>query len=374
MSHIIDSSINLKTIPSNVIVNGCIPFVFKKTFPKASISDFNGNLRDLQSKVADLVDKHILEGKCSFLLKLCTNFGKTVLSLYIISKYSKSKALIIVPRVEIIKQWNKSIKKFVKNKNIDVIGPLTLKNKILKRYEYDIIIIDEAHMLCDMIFNNLLYKFTPEILIGLTATPKKQLCGESFEMYKYFFHTMLSYSDITPFLIHPVFLNFKPTIEYINIFINHTRKRVKNYSLMLKSLSENIERVNFIVNIIRSYINKHKLNSLILTKRKYSATRIFDILKEDFNCTLNIDLDKSHTKNSEVEVLIGTYSKIGVGFDDSKWKMLFILDNVIDIEQAKGRIRYNNFLLVDFVDNDELFIEHWNTRKKFYESKGGTIK
>jgi hypothetical protein len=72
-------------------------------------------------------------------------------------------------------------------------------------------------------------------------------------------------------------------------------------------------------------------------------------------------------------MLIGTYQKIGVGFDDDTFNVIILLDNVANVIQSEGRIRINNFLLIDIVDNHDCFLPHWRLRKYWYTGRGATF-
>jgi hypothetical protein len=90
------------------------------------------------------------------------------------------------------------------------------------------------------------------------------------------------------------------------------------------------------------------------------------------------------------DILVGTRSKIGIGFDEKEiaigWNRpkeeggqrrinLVILDSVgLKIEQIAGRaFRAQIPVIIDIVDNHKNTKNHYSVRKKWYESRNGVI-
>jgi superfamily II DNA or RNA helicase len=134
------------------------------------------------------------------LLVAATGTGKTVISAFdykrILEKKPNATLLFVAHRKEILIQSLATFRGILKNNNfgqlwVDGIEPnnyehvfasiQTFKNRLknisLTNKFYDFIIIDEVHHIAASSYRPLLNYFTPDILLGLTATPER-MSGE----------------------------------------------------------------------------------------------------------------------------------------------------------------------------------------------------
>lgn len=130
------------------------------------------------------------------LVVAATGTGKTVISAfdfkYFLKEHPKAKLLFIAHRKEILKQAMVTFRGVLKDNNfgellVDGIYPSnysavfasvqSLKSKFdelnLSSDYYDFIIIDEVHHIAATSYRPVLEKFSPKILLGLTATPER---------------------------------------------------------------------------------------------------------------------------------------------------------------------------------------------------------
>lgn len=116
-----------------------------------------------------------LQGKQFGILNLCPRFGKINVAIKILKKgFSKdAKVLIAYPDIEIKKSWISDFKKFgYVNKNVVFSTHMSLKK--LVNEQYDLIIIDEIHLLSEAqikIVQQL--NINNKKLLGLTGTLSK---------------------------------------------------------------------------------------------------------------------------------------------------------------------------------------------------------
>ena len=82
--------------------------------------------------------------------------------------------------------------------------------------------------------------------------------------------------------------------------------------------------------------------------------------------------DEKNSHNEECRIIVGTYGKLGVGYD-SKRNMIMFLSDKTDIRQNEGRGRGVDTLIVDIVDNFRTFETHWKKREQWYLKRGATI-
>jgi len=145
--------------------------------------EFNGTLRENQEIVVNTYLKHVNE--CKFgggLLELPCAYGKTVLSLNIISKLKK-KTFIIVHKEFLMNQWIERIEQFLPKARIGkiqgqiididdkdiVIGmlqSLSMKEYPSSLFEtFGLTIIDEVHHISSEVFSNSLFKLVTKYML-----------------------------------------------------------------------------------------------------------------------------------------------------------------------------------------------------------------
>jgi len=130
------------------------------------------------------------------LLVAATGTGKTVLSAFdykrFKDKFPRARLLFVAHKKEILLQSQETFRHVLRNANfgelwVDGLEPSsydfvfasvqTLNNRIdqlnLSDSYYDFIIIDEVHHISASSYRPILEKFTPQILLGLTATPER---------------------------------------------------------------------------------------------------------------------------------------------------------------------------------------------------------
>jgi hypothetical protein len=114
----------------------------------------------------------------------------------------------------------------------------------------------------------------------------------------------------------------------------------------------------------------------VLCKRVDHVRILRDKLRErgENVCTL---VGNEQTYDKDARILIGTYSKCGVGFDHVKLDSLFLCSDIVDFEQIHGRVFRKKGtipLFIDLVDKFPTLKSHWYERKKLYEEMGGDIE
>jgi len=130
------------------------------------------------------------------LLVAATGTGKTVISAFDYKRFRQenptSKLLFIAHRKEILQQAQATFQGVLKDQNfgelwVDGLMPdrmeyvfasiQTFNNRIeefnLSPNYYDFIVIDEVHHIAASSYRSILEKFTPSVLLGLTATPER---------------------------------------------------------------------------------------------------------------------------------------------------------------------------------------------------------
>lgn len=254
------------------------------------------------------------------------------------------------------KRWNKSTKSWVPKKlgiYKDTIGML---------------IVDEAHVACASEMSRALLYFNPRIAVALTATPQREDgMDKALELYfgEYKTTRIIRIAQ-DPFTVYRLPTGIKPAFTR-NAFGK------KDWNSVITSLIENETRNKLIIDLIKKFST---FTILVLTKRKTHCDILAKELKKlGITNTVMTGTTKKYDKTARV--LLSTYSKLGVGFDDGRLNMLIVACSVKQVEQYAGRLRDSagkKRVVIDLVDSDPNCQSHWSERRKWYISRNGDIK
>jgi len=366
------------------------PFPFG---PSASvISSFNGQLRPKQVVARDECLKLLEKERC-VILAAQPGFGKTITSIDIMCRMNQ-KTVIFVKQLLITNQWIaaletyapskvvqhvKSGKKINKNADVYILNPLLLKPhqtlekklKALQRHEFEhvkLLIVDELHQVVSNVLLRAFFKVQPDYLIGLSATPRRPSNDPFKKAIDWFFGS----NTVGDQLLHKH--------EVYMIKTSFTPDEIKyngssvDWNHILTTQSEDEDRNNTIVDIV---ISRPDRVWLILVKRVLHAEKLKTLLERKNKICETLTGSKT-SFDKQCKILIGTTSKIGVGFDHSPINALFVAADVVEyFEQFLGRcMRVPNQVPVvyDMEDSFSILKRHAKIRLNTYLKHGGEIK
>ena len=356
---------------------------------------FTGVLRENQMKI---VEKYMNYIKTSFggLLDIYCGFGKTVLALKIISLV-KLKTLIIVHKGFLMDQWEERIKQFlpearigriqgqiidIENKDI-VIG--MLQSLSMKEYpedqfaDFGLTIIDEVHHISAEIFVRALQKIVTTYTLGLSATMnRKDGLTKVFKMFLGDIIHKEKREQENIVLIKAV--NYIVNDEEFNQ-IEYDYRGNPKYSTMISKLCTFNPRSELILSIL---IKELELNSkqqiLILAHNKNLLVYLFKAIEHRNIATVGYyiggmkqhDLKLSENK----QIIIATYSMAAEALDIKSLTSLVLATPKTDVEQAVGRIlrvKHSQPLIIDIIDQHNIFKKQWLKRRAFYHKNNYNI-
>ena len=360
--------------------------------------EFKGKLRDNQkTPVNTYLDKVTKdkEGGCG-LLDLPCGFGKTSLSLYILSCLKK-KTLVLVHKEFLFNQWIERIQQFLPNARIGKIqGPvIDIENKdivlgmiqsiSMKEYDpsvfssFGLTIIDEVHHISSEVFSNSLFKLVTKYMLGLSATMNRK--DGTTKVFKMFLGDVV-FKD-TSKQEHDVVvraLNYVCDDEDFNETVYDFRGNPQ-FSTMITKLCSFNRRSEFILTVLVDMLKENpKQQIMILAHNKSLLKYLYDAVSTREIATVGYyvggmkekDLKESESK----KVIIATYAMAAEGLDIKTLTTLIMATPKTDIEQSVGRIlreKHSSPIVVDIVDKHDIFQKQWYKRKKFYEKKGYNI-
>ena len=344
-----------------------------------------------QQAMETLQDKHAV------FLALHTGFGKTATTVYLtlkllplIKDIRKRKCIIVTHFSTLHKQWSDEFKKYSNLKvqivssigsldedaDVYVIGALksskitnidTFSSFNFNCINAGILVIDEAQAATNSIFTKSIFKFKPEYLIGLSATPDRPDGLEKL-FYKVFTpkKDFIIRAEIKNFTVIKMQTPFKPEVKY-KVFQGRT---IIDWKYIKDQQELNEERQRYVADKVREYPERR---ILILCDRIENTKNIYEMIKEDQD-SVDFLAESKKTWDENTRVLVAGTKKAGVGFDPKGFDMLMLASDSKDVRQFEGRIRLHDNIVMDFVDNNSVLESHWKLREQWYIQRGATIE
>jgi superfamily II DNA or RNA helicase len=358
---------------------------------------FKGCLRDNQLPVVnayfDAIKNDNINGG---LLELPCAYGKTVLSLYIISKLKK-KTLIIVHKEFLLNQWIERINEFLPNarvgkiqgKKIDIdekdIVICMLQSLSMKEYPVSIFnrfglsIIDEVHHISSEVFSNSLFKIVTKYNLGLSATMERK--DGTSKVFKMFLGNVIfkgKHDDSHAVIVRGI--EYLVDDDEFNE-IKYDYRGNPMYSTMISKLCDYNRRSEFILTVISDLlIENSNQQIMVLAHNKNLLKYLHDAIKHRNIATVGyyiggmkeIALKETETK----KIVIATYAMAAEALDIKTLTTLIMATPKTEIEQSVGRIlrvKHSNPIVIDIIDNHKIFKNQWNKRKTFYKKQNYKI-
>ncbi len=356
--------------------------------------EFNGQLRDYQIPVVDKYIQHVTSSKNKVgggggLLELPCAYGKTVLSINIIS-HLKKKTLVIVHKEFLMNQWIERIQQFLPNAKVGkiqgqiididnkdiVIG--MLQSLSMKEYpasifeSFGLTIIDEVHHISSEVFSNCLFKLVTKYMLGLSATMNRK--DGTTNVFKMFLGEVIFKGKREE--------QMNVIVRAINYYVNDedfNREEIDfrgnpAYSTMISKLCDYNRRTEFILKIISDMILENPNQQImILAHNKSILKYLHDAIKHRNITTCGYyvggmkeqALKETETKN----IVIATYAMASEALDIKTLTTLIMITPKTDIQQSVGRIlreKHSQPIVVDIIDSHSIFQNQWKKRRLFY--------
>jgi superfamily II DNA or RNA helicase len=358
------------------------------TLDPGSSSAFTGTLRPDQQQVRDDAMRSLNETG-SIVISAQPGFGKTITSIEMICAINVP-TVIFVKQAMIMGQWTAAIAKYAPSKkvanitskkamdpdaDIYLMNPIILKKPLNETrflasdFEHiKLVVVDELHQIVTKVLHRAFFKFQPDYLVGLSATPYRPKMDPFEPAIAWFFGSRVVGSKL--FRKHTVYCvktGFRPETRVQP----HTGKL--DWSSVLTSQAEDAKRNQIIVDAVRRFPER---TWLILVKRVQHARTLQALLSKEGVDSETI-LGSSREFDKSAKILIGTTPKIGVGFDHAPIDALCMAADVLEyFEQFLGRcMRRQDVepIVVDFEDAFNPLLKHLKSRVQKYREHGGEV-
>jgi superfamily II DNA or RNA helicase len=359
--------------------------------------EFNGKLRENQEIVVNTYLQHVNNvGFGGGLLELPCAYGKTVLSLNIIS-HLKKKTFIIVHKEFLMNQWIERIQQFLPTAKVGKIqGPIIdidnkdivigmLQSLSMKEYpasvfeSFGLTIIDEVHHISSEVFSNSLFKIVTKYMLGLSATMNRK--DGTTHVFKMFLGDVIfkGKRDEERAVTVRAIEYYVDDDDFNEVKLDYRGK--PQYSTMISKLCEYSRRSEFILKVLSDMLNENsKQQIMILAHNKNILKYLHDAVSHRNIATVGYyigGMKESALKETETKkVVIATYAMAAEALDIKTLTTLIMATPKTDIEQSVGRIlreKHSSPIVVDIVDSHDLFKNQWRKRKTFYKKENYKI-
>lgn len=353
---------------------------------------FKGELRDIQKPIVSKYLKHAKINGCG-LIEIYCGAGKTVMALNILARI-KRKTLIVVHKDFLLRQWKERIEQFlpgakvgriqadimdVEGKDI-VIG--MLQSLSMKEYppsvfkEFGFTIFDECHHISAEVFSRSLFKIVTKYILGLSATMDRK--DGLTKVFKQFIGPVVVKKE-RPLQDNVVVKAIEYTSndeQFSKVELNFRGQTA--YALMIKKLCEFNRRSEFILKVLINILKKDtsELHIMIIGHNKSLLKYLHDAIEDRKIAPVGYyvgGMKEADLKESEgKKIIIATYAMAEEALDIKTLSALVMVTPKVDVRQAVGRILRNvegKKLVVDIIDQHELFRRHWKKRQTWYKKQ-----
>ena len=375
-------NLNVNKIPNGVPID--IPFV--------------GTLKDSTNQpiAAQFAIDHI-KSKGGGILSLPTGYGKTCVSLYILSQL-KVKTLIIVHKEFLLNQWIERIEQFlpsatigrIQQNKVDIQGKDIvigmLQSIAMKSYEpnvfetFGLTIIDETHHISSKVFSKALFNVCTKYMLGLSATPIRK-DGLTKVLNWFIGDIFYSVERKQQTQVDVQTLNFTCGAYNDEVPLNKLGK--VSLSEIINKLVDIEPRNELIIKHLYSNLNLNR--KIIVLSDRRSHCEILHKLLSERNSKYTYGLYMGGMKqdalklSEECDVILATYSLAHEGLDIPSLDTLILSTPKTDIVQSCGRIlrettgKKNNPLIIDICDSFGSLPNQARKRRVYYKNSGFNI-
>lgn len=334
-------------------------------------------LRPEQHMVKTQVE-HLLRADGYAIISARPGFGKTVTAIALACEFN-CKTLIVINKCVLANQWVDAIKLF-SDSRVQFIQPKTVIDPKVNFYvinainilkfdrtafeQIEFLIVDELHQIVTKKSTMALLNIQPKMILGLSATPYR--LDEYDTVIKWFFGDRVIGDQLN--VAHSVYIvktEFNPSTKFTS--------KGMDWNYILEQQSADNLRNELIVDSVSKRLDR---TWIILVKRVVHAQLLVDKFKQRGIDTTTL-LGSSVTFDKQCKILIGTTSKIGVGFDHAAIDALCVAADVKNyFVQFLGRCMRRadvKPIVLDFEDRLPTLKSHLNDRIKEYRKHGGIV-
>jgi len=331
----------------------------------------------------------MIGGNHRFLLGDTTVTHNTVMALNIISRLKK-KTLVIVHKEFLLNQWVERIEQFLPDAKVGRIqGPIVdiqdkdivigmLQSLSMKEYdsgvfdEFGLTIADECHHISAEVFCRSLFKIVTPYMLGLSATMNRK--DGLTKVFKQFLGNVLYKEERTSDdAVNVRKIEYKSSDPEFGETV-YNFKGQTHYAIMIRKLCEFNHRSEFILRVLGDMLEEMPGQQImILAHNKSLLHYLHDAIEHRKIASVGYyvgGMKEAALKETESkQVVIATYAMAEEALDIKSLASLIMATPKTDVTQAVGRIlrmKHEKPIVVDIVDQHDIFQKQWIKRRRFY--------
>ncbi|MFC4892308.1 DEAD/DEAH box helicase [Pseudofrancisella aestuarii] len=254
------------------------------------LSSVNISPNQVQKEALISLENLRKEGESKALIISATGTGKTFLSAFDVQRVKPKRCLFVVHRTNIAIKAKETFESIIKNERMGLLSGgkhdqeadylfatvQTLKNPNIlsnfKQTEFDYIIIDEVHHAEAKSYKKILDYFSPQFLLGMTATPERT---DNADIFKLFDHN-IAYEIRLQQALEQKFLCPFHYFAIEDLYVDSEKNLLQNFNKLVSD-----ERVDHIVNKINFYgYSGNKRSALMFVSNMEEAFKLANKLTD----------------------------------------------------------------------------------------------
>ena len=349
---------------------------------------FQGDMRDYQKDIVRKYLNHVGAGGGG-LLDVDPGKGKTVMALYILAQLRR-KTLVVVHKSFLMNQWIERIEQFLPGARVGRIqGQIVdiddkdivlgmLQSLSMKEYPADMFdsfgltVFDEVHHMGAEVFCQCMMKVTTLYTLGLSGTMQRK--DGLTKVFKMFLGDVVHKEKAAS--------EHRVVVKAINYCVDDAAFNETEYdyrgnpkfSTMISRVCDYAHRSEFILRVLQKELAENpEQQVMILGHNKSLLTYLHKAIEHRGIASVGYyigGMKEADLKASESrKVIIATYAMASEGLDIKTLTTLIMASPKTDVCQSVGRIlrvKHGRPLVIDIVDQQDIFRNQWQKRRAYY--------
>jgi len=242
--------------------------------------------------------------------------------------------------------------------------------------QFGLTVFDECHHLSAEVFSKIMINIVTNYTLGLSGTMKRK--DGLTKVFEYFIGPVIhkEKTDLTTeVLVKSIHIDFN---NFDNVKVDFRGNPL--YSLMINELDCK-ERNDFIVNVVKTELNKNSNQQImILSNTKNLLLQLYEgihLFEGSIGYYLGGMKEEKLKETESKKIILATYAMASEGLDIKTLTTLIMATPKSDVCQSVGRIlrsKHERPMVIDFVDNHQLFQNQYKKRCTYYKSKNYLVE
>jgi superfamily II DNA or RNA helicase len=351
---------------------------------------FQGDMRDYQKDIVRKYLNHVGAGGGG-LLDVDPGKGKTVMALYILAQLRR-KTLVVVHKSFLMNQWIERIEQFLPGARVgriqgqvvdiddkDIVLGM-LQSLSMKEYPADMFdsfgltVFDEVHHMGAEVFCQCMMKVTTMYTLGLSGTMQRK--DGLTKVFKMFLGDVVHKEKAAS--------EHRVVVKAINYCVDDAAFNETEYdyrgnpkfSTMISRVCDYAHRSEFILRVLQKELAENPDQQvMILGHNKSLLTYLHKAIEHRGIADGSVGYYVGGMKEADLKasesrtVIIATYAMASEGLDIKTLTTLIMASPKTDVCQSVGRIlrvKHGRPLVIDIVDQQDIFRNQWQKRRAYY--------